>query len=94
MAYTARVRAAVARHLLRHPKSELRLRLAVLRATPFPPGSRSIGADWDWNELTERFPQSRAFIYGTGDDALVYTFDSASQILVVEFLIVDGELVP
>ena len=94
MPYTARVRSAVAEYLLRHPKPELRRRLAILRAMPFPPGSRSIGADEEWNELSARFPNTRAYIYGTGGDGLVYMFDSDREVAMVELVIVDGIVVP
>jgi len=50
--------------------------------------------DQEWSDLSERFPHSRAFIYGTGSNALVYTFDAMRERVMIEFLIVDGALIP
>jgi hypothetical protein len=89
-----RVNPALAAYLLAHPDHELRRRLAILRTIPFPPGSRSLDADADWHALTARFPEHRAFLYGTPRRALVYTYDSRTDVLVVELAVVDGQLRP
>jgi hypothetical protein len=94
MPYTVRVRATLARHLLEEPNEDLRRRLAALRATPYPPGSRSIASDAEFAVLAERFPGVHAFIYGTATEGLVYTFHSSERLLIVEFAILDGKMVP
>ena len=76
--------------MLRHRNAELARRLAILRLTPFSPGSRSVGTDEEWSDLSARFPHSRVFIHGTGSNALVYTFDAMRE----RVMIVDGEPVP
>jgi hypothetical protein len=93
MPYTARVRASLARHLLAEPSQDLRRRIAVLRQTPFPPGSRALTTDDEWHDLDESFSTHRAFIYGTNDNALVFTYDGKTQTLSIELAIVDGCLV-
>ena len=87
-----RVNPALAAYLLAHPDHELRRRLAILHTIPLPPGSRSLDADADWHALTARFPEHRAFLYGTPRRALVY--DSRTDVLVVELAVVDGQLQP
>jgi len=94
MPYTVAIRGALARYLLSTPNPAIRRRLAVLRLHPFPPGSRSLGADPEWEALSERFQGRGGFLYGTNDDALVYTLDHARSRIVVEFAVVGGELVP
>ena len=94
MPHTARVRGPLARYLLNHPNPALRRRLAILRLTPFPPGSRSLDADAEWASLSQRFPDVRGFVYGTSQNALVYTYDSAQDCVTAEFAIVAGEIVP
>ena len=93
MPHTARVRAAVARYLLSEPNAGLRRRIAILRQNPFPPGSRSLTADDDWHILGEEFPTVRAFVYGSNDNAVVYTYDGREQVVSIEFAIVDGVIV-
>jgi len=74
MPYTVKVRGPLARYLLGHPHAGLRRRLSILRLTPFPPGSRSLHADAAWYALANRFPNLRAFVYGTVfDDTLSLT---------------------
>lgn len=94
MPHTARARKSLAAYLIRQPNEDLRRRLAILKATPYPPGSRSLRADLDWQSLSRRFPGVDAFIYGTSSDALVYTYDAGRQLVVLEFAIVNGEIVP
>jgi hypothetical protein len=94
MPHTARVRKSVAAYLLQQPNEALRRRLAILKATPYPPGSRSLRVDTDWQALSSRFPEVDAFIYGTSDDALVYTYDATRQLVVVELAIVNGDILP
>lgn len=94
MPYTVRVRAALARRLLEKPNEDLRRRLAALRATPYPPGSRSISTDPAFTGLSERFPGVHAFIYGTSTEGLVYTFRPSEALVIIEFAIVEGRLLP
>ena len=94
MPYTVRVRASLAAYLLEAPNEELRRRLAALRATPYPPGSRSLASDLEINEIVKRFPGVHAFIYGTATEGLVYSFRSSERLLIVEFAILGGRLVP
>jgi hypothetical protein len=94
MPHTARARKSVAVYLLQQPNEALRRRLAILKATPYPPGSRSLRTDADWQALSSRFPGLDAFIYGTSVDALVYTYDATRQLVVIELAIVDGEILP
>lgn len=94
MPYTVRVKASLARCLLESPDEDLRRRLDVLRATPLPPGSRSVSADAEWHRLDERFPELRAFIYGSTPRALIYTYDSRTDTAVIEFAIIDGVITP
>ena len=91
--YIARVRAPLARYLLAEADEDLRRRVAVLRRSPFPPGSRSLNADDAWHALAESFPRVRAFIYGTNESAVVYTYDSTSEVLSIELAIRDGAIV-
>ena len=93
MPYTVRVRAALARYLLSHPVPRLRQRLEVLRLTPFPPGSRSLAADPAWLPLSSQFPNLRAYVYGTNANALIYTYDSATESAVVELAVINGTIV-
>jgi hypothetical protein len=73
---------------------ELERRLAVLHATAFPPGSRSVEAvRAAWRPLAASY-FGCAFIYGTGRRALVYTYEGATNRVVVEAAIVDGAVVP
>ena len=94
MPHTARVRSALADHLLANPHPDLRRRLSVLRLTPFPPGSRALHADAEWHRIVPPFPGLRAYVYGTNRDALVYTYDGPTDVLVVQLAIVDGRVVP
>lgn len=94
MPYTVRVSASLARYLLRHPHQGLRRRLSVLRRTPFPPGSRSLHADAAWYSLASRFPGLQAFAYGTNHDALIYTYEPASETLTVRLAIVERIALP
>ena len=94
MPHTASVRRALAEYLLAHPDADLRRRLSVLRLTPFPPGSRALDADEEWHRIGTRFPDLRAYVYGTSHDALVYIYDRSRERLVVQLAIVDGQLVP
>lgn len=93
MPYTARVKASLARYLLAQPNSDLRRRIAILRQMPFPPGSRALATDDDWHELGDSFSDYRAFVYGTNENALVYTYDSVTQTLSIELAVVDGSIV-
>jgi hypothetical protein len=94
MLYTAKVRASLAEYLLENPNPNLRRRLSILRSVPFPPGSRSLASDATWHSVTRRFPGLQAYVYGTSQDALVYTYDGGRQLLVVEFAILEGVLLP
>lgn len=94
MPHTASLRKSLASYLLAHPNADLRRRLSVLRLTPFPPGSRALEADEEWHRVRRRFPEVRAYLYGTNHDALVYTYDRSKERLVVQLAIVDGHLVP
>ena len=94
MPHTASVRRALAEYLLAHPDAELRRRLSVLRLTPFPPGSRALDADAEWHRIGSRFPELRAYVYGTNHDALVYTYDRSTESLVVQLAIINGQVVP
>jgi hypothetical protein len=51
-------------------------------------------ADEAWHEIAERFPGLTAYVYGTNDDALIYTYDTIRGVLNVELAIVSGHLVP
>jgi hypothetical protein len=94
MPHTARARKSVAAYLLQQPNEALRRRLAILKATPYPPGSRSLRADPDWQALSSRFAGVDAFIYGTSADALVYTYEADRQLVTIELAIVNGEMHP
>jgi hypothetical protein len=52
-----------------------------------------LSADEDWQDLAELFPGKKAFVYGSLDSALVYTYDSAKQLLEIEFGVSDGQVV-
>ena len=93
MPYTARLKASLARYLLAAPNPDLRRRIAVLRKTPFPLGSRALTTDDNWHDLGESFSDYRAFIYGTNDNALVYTYDDRTETLSIELAIVQGAVV-
>ena len=93
MPHTVRVRASLARHLLTSPDTDLRRRVAVLRAVPFPPGSRSLASDAEWHALAGEFAGLRAFVYGSLERAPVYTYDADSQTLGIEFAVVNGAIV-
>lgn len=93
MPYTARVKASLARYLLAEPNPDLRRRIVILRQTPFPPGSRAMATDDEWHDLGESFSDYRAFIYGTNDNALVYTYDGRTETLSIELAIVQGSVV-
>ena len=93
MPYTARVKASLARYLLAAPNADLRRRIGILRQTPFPPGSRALATDDEWHDLGDSFSDYRAFIYGTNDNALVYTYDSVTQTLSIELAVVGGSIV-
>jgi hypothetical protein len=92
MPYTVRVRASLARHLLSQPNDDIRRRLGILRQIPLPPGSRSLAADDGWHVLAETFSDVQGHIYGSNENALVYTYDSRRQIVSVELAIVDGKV--
>ena len=81
MRHTTRVRADLARYLLRHGNPELRRRIAILRETPYPPGSHSLAASEEWQDMQEPLPQHRAFNYGAADSAVVFTCETASDVL-------------
>ena len=93
MRHTVRVRATLGRHILASGDRELRRRVDVLRDVPFPPGSRSIAADADLPDLTLILAGKRAFVYGSRESALVYTYESATAVLAIEFGVSDGQLV-
>jgi hypothetical protein len=71
----------------------LRRRIGILREHPFPPGSRSLGADEDWQDLAVEFSGKRAFVYGSLESALVCTYDSSKHVLLVEFGVTSGRVV-
>jgi hypothetical protein len=93
MPHTVRVRASFGRHLLASGDRNLRRRVEVLRDVPFPPGSRSIAADADLQDLTATLAGKRAFVYGSRESALLYTYDSATETLEIEFGVTDGQVV-
>lgn len=51
-------------------------------------------ADPAWQSLADRLPGLQGFIYGTNQDALVYTYDPTEQSATVQLAVVDGSLVP
>ncbi|HEU5073592.1 MAG TPA: hypothetical protein VFU02_05455 [Polyangiaceae bacterium] len=58
--------------------------------------SRQVAAPWPpttSGTTLGTFSDYRAFIYGTNDNALVYTYDSVTQILSIEFAVVEGSIV-
>jgi len=93
MPHTTRVRAKLARYLLGRDLPDLRRRLSVLRVTPYPPGSRALASDEEWATVAILFPDRFGFVYGSGDSALVYSYDAERNLLLVEFAAVDGALV-
>jgi hypothetical protein len=93
MPSTSRIRPALARYLREHPDPDLRRRLTVLGATPFPPGSHALDTGATWRALARRFPGRRAFVYGDGRRAVVYTYRRMRRIM-VEAALIDGMLVP
>ena len=94
MPYTVRVRGPLARYLLANPNEDLRRRLSMLRGTPYPPGSHALQTDEDWAHLAERFEGLTVIIYGSSADAVVYTYDAAKSLAVVELVILDGNVFP
>ena len=61
---------------------------------PFPPGSYSLAASEEWEALRQVVPaEKQGFVYGTADNAIVYTYQASSNELSVELAIVQGELV-
>jgi hypothetical protein len=90
---TCRIRPALARYLLEQRDDELWRRLTVLAATPFPPGSHALDTGAMWQSLVRRFHGRRAFAYGDGRRAVVYTYTRMSRIM-AEAVIVDGVLRP
>jgi len=60
---------------------------------PFPPGSRSLAADEEMHDLAIEFPRRTPFVYGSTENALVYTYDSSEEVVRVEFAITDGRIV-
>ena len=93
MPHTVRVRASLAKHLLSSGDQDLRRRIGILRELPFPPGSRSLAADDELHELATEFPARIPFVYGSADNALVYTYDSSEQVVRIEFAIAGGQIV-
>jgi hypothetical protein len=94
MPHTVRVRATLGRHLLASGDRELRRRVEILRDVPFLPGSRSITADADMPDVTAILAsRKRAFVYGSRESALVYTYDSATGVLAIEFGVSYGQVV-
>jgi hypothetical protein len=93
MPLTVRVRASLATHLLAIGDEGLRRRIGILRDMPFPPGSRSLAADEDWQSWAAEFRGRRAFVYGSFDNAVVYTYDSSTETLLVEFGVTAGQVV-
>jgi len=94
MPYTVRVRGRLARYLLANPNEDLRRRLSMLRGTPYPPGSHALPTDEDWAHLVERFEDLTVMIYGSSAEAVVYTYDAANSVAVVELAILDGRVLP
>ena len=92
MPHTTRVEPALARYLLAHPDPDLRRRVAVLHGQPFPPGSRALAADAEWHALGAAFPGRAAFVYGTAQRALLYTYRAATETLIIVRAVVDGVL--
>jgi hypothetical protein len=66
--------------------------MAILRETPYPPGSYALAASEDWQELRALLPDQQGFIYGTADNALVFTYDSRASVVTVFFAIVEGAI--
>jgi hypothetical protein len=93
MPYTVRVRATLARYLLGVAYPDLRRRIDILRANPFPPGSRSLDADADWGEFAQAFPTKQGFVYGSRESAIVYTYEARTSTLLVEFAVRAGRVV-
>lgn len=93
MPHTTRVRAQLARYLLRYGNADLRRRIAILRGTPYPPGSHSLAASEDWQRLQQSFPHHRAFVYGDADSAVIFTYEATSNVVSIVFAIVGGEIV-
>jgi len=93
MPYTVRVRGPLARYLLAHPNEDLRRRLSMLRGTPYPQGSHALLTDVEWSHLASRFEGLTVMVYGTSIEAVVYTYDSAQNLAVVELAIIDGQVV-
>jgi len=50
-------------------------------------------ADADWHELAATFLGRRGFVYGSTESALVYTYDSGTEVLQVEFGVTNGRIV-
>ena len=93
MRHTTRVRGELARYLLSRPNDDLRRRIAILRETPYPPGSYALAASAEWQELRVLLPDQQGFIYGAADNALVFTYDSRASLVTVFFGIVEGAIV-
>ena len=94
MPYTVRVRGSLAQYLLAHPNEDLRRRLSMLRGIPYPPGSRSLLVDADWSHLATRFEGLSVMIYGTSMEGVVYAYNAAKNLVVVELAILGGQVVP
>jgi hypothetical protein len=94
MPHTTRVDPALGRYLLATPDLVLRRAVANLRANPFPPGSRALQADVDWQVLAAQFPGHQAYIYGSTSRGLVYTYEAATQTLTIRRALVDGVVRP
>jgi hypothetical protein len=48
----------------------------------------------EWHPFGERFPNLRVFIYGTNENALIYTYDRSSNVLTLELAVRNGRIVP
>jgi hypothetical protein len=94
MPHTTRVDPALGRYLLTAPDPVLRRAVANLRANPFPPGSRALAADVDWQVLAAQVPGHRAYVYGSTRRGLVYTYAAATETLTIRRALVDGVVRP
>jgi hypothetical protein len=68
--------------------------LTVLGTTPFPPGSQALDAHVMSLPLVRLLHARRAFAYGDGRRAVVYTYDRRTRWVMAEAAIVDGVLRP
>jgi hypothetical protein len=67
--------------------------IAILRERAFPPGSRSLVTDDQLHDLAPEFRARTPFVYGSAENAVVYTYDSSEGVVRIEFAIIDGQIV-